>query len=55
MSGLPVGLVMGHEFAGTVIDAGDRKDLKIGDKITDYVLAHVWNVTHAKVTTINIA
>ena len=34
MSGAPVGLVMGHEFAGTVIDADDRKDLKIGDKIT---------------------
>lgn len=34
MSGEPKGLVMGHEFAGTVIDPGNRKDLKIGDRIT---------------------
>ncbi len=33
-SGEPVGLVMGHEFAGTVVDPGDRKDLKVGDRIT---------------------
>ncbi len=33
-SGEPVGLVMGHEFAGTVIDAGSRSDLKVGDRIT---------------------
>lgn len=34
MNGNPKGLVMGHEFSGTVIDCGDRKDLKKGDKIT---------------------
>lgn len=33
-SGEPVGLVMGHEFAGAVIDAGDRNDLKVGDRVT---------------------
>lgn len=33
-SGEPKGLVMGHEFAGTVIDPGSRKDLKIGDRVT---------------------
>lgn len=32
--GAPVGLVMGHEFSGTVTDPGDRKDLKVGDRIT---------------------
>lgn len=33
-SGEPVGLVMGHEFAGTVIDPGSRSDLKVGDRVT---------------------
>lgn len=33
-TGLPQNLVMGHEFAGTVIDTGDRNDIKIGDKVT---------------------
>ena len=33
-SGKPVGLVMGHEFAGVVIDPGNRKDLVKGDKVT---------------------
>ena len=32
--GQPEGLIMGHEFAGTVIDPGSRTDLKVGDKIT---------------------
>ena len=32
--GNPVGLVMGHEFAGRVIDAGNRNDLKVGDRVT---------------------
>lgn len=32
--GNPVGLVMGHEFAGVVTDPGSRKDLKKGDRIT---------------------
>ena len=31
--GAPVGLVMGHEFCGTVIDPGARSDLKVGDRI----------------------
>ena len=33
-NGGPVGLVLGHEFAGTVIDPGCREDLKVGDRIT---------------------
>ncbi len=33
-SGEPNELIMGHEFAGTVIDPGSRTDLKVGDKIT---------------------
>ena len=32
--GMPAGLVMGHEFCGIVTNPGDRKDLKIGDRIT---------------------
>jgi len=32
--GGPEGLVMGHEFAGTVVDPGNRSDLKVGDKVT---------------------
>lgn len=34
VSGNPVGLVMGHEFAGVVTNPGSRKDLKIGDRVT---------------------
>lgn len=33
-SGEPNGLIMGHEFCGLVIDSGNRKDLKAGDRIT---------------------
>ena len=33
-SGKPVGLVMGHEFAGVVVDPGSRKDLVKGDRVT---------------------
>ncbi len=33
-AGEPRGLVMGHEVAGTIIDAGNRKDLHIGDRVT---------------------
>ncbi len=33
-SGEPLGLVMGHEFAGTVVDPGSRTDLKVGDRVT---------------------
>jgi len=32
--GEPKGLVMGHEFVGKVIDSGNRKDLKVGDRVT---------------------
>lgn len=32
--GGPVGLVMGHEFAGTVVDPGSRQDLAVGDRVT---------------------
>ncbi len=32
--GNPVGLVMGHEYAGTVLDNGGREDLKVGDRVT---------------------
>ncbi|MBR3161383.1 MAG: zinc-binding dehydrogenase [Bacilli bacterium] len=34
VSGGPVGLVMGHEFAGVVVDPGSRDDLKVGDRVT---------------------
>lgn len=33
-SGQIEGLVMGHEFAGVVVDPGNRDDLKVGDKVT---------------------
>lgn len=33
-NGAPEGLVMGHEFAGVVVDPGSRVDLQIGDRIT---------------------
>lgn len=32
--GGPVGLVMGHEYSGIVVDNGGREDLKEGDRIT---------------------
>ncbi|MBQ8431135.1 MAG: alcohol dehydrogenase catalytic domain-containing protein [Clostridia bacterium] len=32
--GQPQGLVMGHEYCGVVEDAGSRKDLKKGDRVT---------------------
>ncbi len=32
--GNPQGLIMGHEFSGTVIDPGNRTDLKQGDRVT---------------------
>ncbi|NLW78461.1 MAG: alcohol dehydrogenase catalytic domain-containing protein [Ruminococcaceae bacterium] len=31
--GQPLGLVMGHEFSGTVSDPGSSKDLKVGDRV----------------------
>ena len=34
VGGNPVGLVMGHEFAGVVVDPGSRKDLVKGDRVT---------------------
>lgn len=34
VSGEPKGLVMGHEFAGEVVDPGNREDLKVGDRVT---------------------
>ena len=33
-NGQPEGLVLGHEFAGIVVDPGARTDLKVGDRIT---------------------
>lgn len=33
-NGNPVGLVLGHEFAGTVVDPGSRLDLEKGDRVT---------------------
>ena len=33
-NGGPVGLVLGHEFSGTVVDPGSREDLVVGDRIT---------------------
>lgn len=32
--GAPIGLVMGHEFSGVVVDPGSRKDLVKGDRVT---------------------
>lgn len=32
--GSPEGLVLGHEFAGEVVDAGSREDLNVGDRVT---------------------
>ena len=32
--GAPLGLVMGHEFAGTVIDNGNSENFKVGDRVT---------------------
>lgn len=32
--GNPVGLVMGHEYSGTVVDNGGREDLNVGDRVT---------------------
>ncbi len=34
VNGEPKGLVMGHEFCGTVIDPGNRDDLKVRDRVT---------------------
>lgn len=34
VNGGPEGLVLGHEFCGTVIDPGDRVDLQVGDRVT---------------------
>lgn len=33
-AGEPLELIMGHEFAGEVVDPGDRSDLKVGDRVT---------------------
>lgn len=32
--GNPIGLVMGHEYSGRVVDNGGRDDLKVGDRVT---------------------
>ncbi len=32
--GMPLELIMGHEFAGVVVDPGSRRDLKVGDRVT---------------------
>lgn len=34
VSGEPKGLIMGHEFCGTVVNPGNRKDLQVGDRVT---------------------
>lgn len=33
-TGEPKGLILGHEFCGSVINPGDREDLKVGDRVT---------------------
>jgi len=33
-AGERIGIIMGHEFAGTIVDPGDRKDLRVGDRVT---------------------
>ena len=34
VDGEPMNLIMGHEFSGTVTDPGERKDLKVGDRVS---------------------
>ncbi len=34
VNGEPKGLVMGHEFCGTVASSGNKSDLKVGDRVT---------------------
>ena len=38
-NGSPAGLVLGHEFAGVVVDPGSRKDLVKGDKVVGIPLS----------------
>ena len=45
--GAPLELIMGHEFAGVVVDPGSRDDLKVGDRVTG--LHHVLSVKLVKV------
>ena len=33
-AGAPVGMVMGHEYVGTVLDPNGCEDLKVGDRVT---------------------
>ena len=33
-TGEPIGLVLGHEFCGEVLNPGNRTDLKVGDRVT---------------------
>lgn len=33
-SGEPVGLILGHEYVGVVMNPGNREDLKVGDRVT---------------------
>lgn len=33
-NGGPAGLIMGHEFSGTVVNPGSRTDLQVGDRVT---------------------
>lgn len=46
--GNPQGLVMGHEFAGTVIDPGNRTDLMVGDRITGLPISPCGKCTACK-------
>jgi len=34
INGERIGIIMGHEFSGTITDPGDRKDLKVGDRVS---------------------
>ncbi len=33
-TGMPAGLIMGHEYCGIVLDKGNKQDLEIGDRVT---------------------
>jgi len=46
--GMPQGLVMGHEFAGEVIDPGARSDLKKGDRVTGLPISPCGNCLPCK-------
>jgi len=53
-SGLPKGLVMGHEFSGIVIDNGGSKEFKEGDRVTALPISPCRECTECKQKEIQI-